>query len=183
VGAQHPGSEAMPRWDRVSDKRYTSPWVSGESTSERLWELHREIIRLVLHGHKNVEIAAELGIGASTVSYVRNSPLGRLVLKEMAAKRDEVAITKEIDIARRVQEYAPKALALLEEIIEGKQEEASIALRQNTAKHYLGMAGHSPIQKVATLSGSLSRDELEELKGRAVEAGRALGVIAEPQPE
>ena len=73
-----------------------------------MWEMHHEIVRLLVLGMKNVEICKVLGVSQPMVSYVRNSKVVKDQLAIMRAARD----ADTIDVARDIREKAPKALAL-----------------------------------------------------------------------
>jgi hypothetical protein len=65
----------------------------------------------------------------------------------------------------------------LELIIQGKIEGVSPALRAKTCENYLSRGGHGTVQKIASVSGSLSREDIEELKQRAKDAALQQGAM------
>jgi Bacterial regulatory proteins, luxR family len=162
-----------------SDRRFVE---TRSYNIQALWDHHHEIARRLALGQSNVEIAEQLNITPQTVSNFRNSPLGKKVLSQL----QEQLYSETIDVAKRIQDFAPKALALIEEIIEGKHKQASLALRAKYASQHLGRAGYGELKKVAIASTSLSRDEIDEIKQRAREASFNSGVIereTRSQPE
>ncbi len=152
------------------DRRFVE---KREYDIKQLWDSHQEILRLLVLGKNNQQVAEELGITPQTVSNVRNSPLAREHLQTLQNGRD----AETTQIHKRVQEFAPVALQLLEEIIRGEHEDASIGLRAREANNALGRAGMGPIQKIASLSTTLSRDDIEAIKERARSAAREQGVM------
>ena len=138
-----------------------------------LWEKHHEIARQVVLGRTNVDIANSIGCTPQTVSNVRNSPLAKAKIDSLNESRDEETVS----IAKRIEEFAPVALELLEEIVSGNIPEASIALRAKVASSHLGRAGYGEVHKAHILSQHLSREDIERIKMRAVSAAQNAGMI------
>lgn len=156
--------------DKLDDKRFVEHRRYNIKT---VWEKHREISRQVILGRSNKEIASDLGITPQTVSNVRNSPLARAELEKLGEARDMDAKS----IAQRIEEFAPVALELLENIVKGQVPGASIALRAKVAGDQLGRAGHGEVKRIQSLHAHLSRSDIEKIKARAVENARIAGVI------
>ena len=152
------------------DRRFTS---ERKYDIKALWEKHAEITRQVVLGRTNVDIAESIGCTPQTVSNVRNSPLAKAKIETMSEQRDEETVS----IAARIEQFAPVALGLLEEIVNGKVPEASIALRAKVASSHLGRAGYGEVHKAHILSQHLSREDIERIKLRAVSAAQSAGVI------
>jgi hypothetical protein len=134
--------------------------------------MHHEIIRLLMLGMKNVDIAKRIGCTEVQVSSIKNSPivLDRLAL--MNAARD----IKSIDISKDIMEVAPEALKLLKKIVRGEEIGAQVAplgLQAKTAESLLDRAGFGAVKKVATSNEHVfyTNDEIEALKARARENG------------
>ena len=162
------------------DARLLSPSDSGKTFRiGKLWEIHHEIARRLSLGEKNRSIADALGITEVMVSYTKNSKLVEDKVDILRASMD----ADTIDLGIRIKEFAPKALVLLEEIIEGKHDEASIALRARYADRHLDRAGLAPIKKIAVATGHLSRSDIEEIKRRATGAAVESGIVDIGQPE
>ena len=151
--------------DRIGDRRRKPPGVRKVWQVSKIWELHEEITRRILLGQKNKDIAKSVGCSAQTVSNVRNSPVIQDKLALMRGARDAYTV----DIARDIQEFAPIALELLKNTIEGKAdaENASIALRARTAESWLDRAGHAPIRKEQHITAHLTGEEIAEIRDRA----------------
>lgn len=109
------------------------------------------------------------------VSYTRNSPIVQTQLAMLGERRDQVAV----DLAAEIKEKAPKALKLLEEIIDGigenSGEHASINLRAGTAEKWLDRAGYVAPKNDPSLHLHAHRwlgaDDIEKIKQRARDAG------------
>ena len=142
---------------RVGERRYNI---------KELWDKHREIARQLVLGGTNVGIASVVGCTPQTVSNVRNSPIGQAELERLHGARDD----ETVNIAKRIEEFAPVALELLENIMTGKQPGASVALRAKVATGHLGRAGYGEVHKVHALHGYVTKDDLEEIKARALSA-------------
>lgn len=89
-----------------------------------------------------------------------------------------------IDIARDIREFAPKALDLLKEILQGEGTSgqlASPALKVSVAKDLLDRAGYAPIKSidVRSVHAHLTKEDIEEMKKRAFEGSNAPLVRAE----
>jgi DNA-binding transcriptional MerR regulator len=132
---------------------------------KQLWEHHHTILRMVALGMSNKEIADTVGCTPQTVSNVRNSPMAQGVLDQHREKLDEEVVT----MAERINRFAPTALALLEDIIDGRRD-APMGLQAKTAENYLARAGYGPVHKAVNLSQHLTREDIERIKERAAAA-------------
>ncbi|MFA6972670.1 MAG: hypothetical protein WC208_14905, partial [Gallionella sp.] len=141
---------------RVEERKYTVTQV---------WDSHREIARLLVLGLKHVDIANQLGVSEATVSYTANSPIIKREIENMRAARD----LDTVDVAKRIQEVAPKALTVLENLLTT----ANDAIKYRTAADILDRAGHAAVKTLRTesLVAHLSRDDIEEIKNRAKQIG------------
>ncbi len=130
-------------------------------------ERHHEILRMIVLGKENSEIAARLNITPQTVSDLRRSPIAQDYLNVLQIARD--AETAEVSgIIARGQ---PVAAKLLERVINRKEEDAGIALIVKTAQDFLSRGGNSPIQKTQVESSHhISPDTIELIKQRRAEA-------------
>src|SRR5215510_336005 len=145
------------------DKRFKD---ARKYNIKKLWQLHANITQQVSLGKTNVEIAEQLDITPQTVSNVRNSPIGKEKVEILTAAMD----AETVDIGRRIREFAPKALEYLERIIEGREPGASVALRAKYAAQHLGRAGYGEITKVHSLNATVTKDDIEAIKQRALAA-------------
>lgn len=138
---------------------------------ERMWDSHHEIVRLLLIGMKQVDIARTLGVSEVMVSYTANSAIVRRQLDQMRAARDADAI----DISKRIKALLPKAVEVLEQTME---EGVIPQLRLAAAKDVLDRGGHPAVKGVDVRTGPtfLTRDEISEIKERA----RSIGLTVVP---
>ena len=144
-------------------------WQVGE-----LWDLHHEIMRYLLLGYQNVEIAKKTGCTPEHVSSIRNS---RVVMDRMAllrAARD----ADTIDVAQDIRAMAPESLKLLKSVIRGEQKDASIGLRVKVAESNLSRSGYDPPKRFEgqIAHAHFSSEEIEDLKKRAVEEDQMIRV-------
>lgn len=139
-----------------------------------MWDSHREIARLAVTGMKQADIARELGVSEVMVSYTMNSPIVKRQLDQMRAVRDIDAV----DVSKRIQEIAPRALEVLNELLD----EGNDNIRLKAATDILDRAGHAAVKTLRTesLSVHLNKDDLEEIKQRAREIGLCVDVTSEP---
>jgi hypothetical protein len=140
---------------------------------KEIWYQHHEIIRLIVLGYGNVEISNLTGYTPQTISNIRNSPIVRERISELQGELD----SRTLNIVERVREFEPIALAHLELIIQGKVEGVSPALRAKTCENYLSRGGHGTVQKIASVSGTLTREDIEDLKRKAKEAALQQGAM------
>jgi len=157
---------------------------SGERRTfevDKMWEVHHEISRLLLLGMNNVDIADRLGVSAAMVSYTRNSPVVKDKMALMTGARDADVV----DIMVEIKEKAPKALKLLENILDGTPgtigELASPALKATTAEKWLNRAGY-PEQKPNVnlhMHQHYNAEDIERIKQRARESGMVVDIKPE----
>jgi len=135
-----------------------------------LQDKHHEVIRRLLIGQEVAGIAREMGMTTAAIQAIKSSPLIQQRLQVLQGARDLVAV----DVSKRIKDLAPKAVDLLERIIEGTEEGATVSLRAKVAMDNLDRAGN-PRQsyiKSENLHAFLSRDDIEEVKKRAEERRR-----------
>jgi len=142
----------------------------------KLWDKHHEIIRLIVLGFGNKEIAELVGIGHHMVSVIRNSEIPQRHIKVLQAARD----SKCVDVSRALLEDAPKSLQLLMDVRDG-EEAADIRLRASVAQDLLSRAGYGKVQKVqgAVVHGVVSEETLARVKARRAGAETEDAVEAE----
>jgi hypothetical protein len=166
--------------EREPDARYKDRTKTFQV--QHMWEIHHEITRRLLLGQRAADIAHDLSISPSMVSYVRNSPVVKDRLEIMKGARD----ADTIDLAKRIRENAPIALRLLEDIIEGEVLTASgerlevpVGMRAKEANNMLARAGYGPITNVKGqhLHGHFTREDIEEIKNRARKDGVDSGAV------
>ncbi len=136
---------------------------------KEMWDKHLEISRLLLLGMSGRDIAEQLGVTEVMVSYTKNSRVVKDRLAIMRSARD----ADTIDLAKRINDFGPTCLNLLEDIIKGKGEgvDANLGMRAKYADKHLGRMGHGEIKKLQQASVHLTPDEIEEIKDRAKNSG------------
>lgn len=160
----------------LSDQRYA---IQRKYEVKHLREMHEEICRLLILGFNNQQIAAKVGTTAQMVSNTRNSELGRKRIAELSGQRDADAV----QMRKRIDEFADISQDLLEDIIAGKYEEASLAMRAKYADRHLSRAGHGTISKNVGISAHLSGEQIEEIKANAIKAARDGGHIVDVEDD
>ena len=141
---------------------------------KNVWEHHQQMLRLLALGHSNNAVAEATGVTPQTISNLRNSPVAQPRLEHFRKELDREAI----DIGAKITEFAPVALRLLEDVITGAIE-APISIRAKYASAHLGRAGYAEIRKVAAITSHLTRDDIEAIKMRALDAASEAGLVVE----
>lgn len=134
---------------------------------QKMNQLHHEIVRRIVVGQKDSEIAAALGCTTATVKYTRESPVVKQKLEIMMGARDASAV----EIRKRIQNLAPLALHRLEEIME--DDTASESVRMKIAQDLLDRAGYDPVKKTMDV-GKYNEERINEIKQRARQNGMTL---------
>lgn len=139
---------------------------------KQLNPLHHEILRRALLGDSHKDIATALDCTVATVSNAVNSGLGRDKLQTMTA----VADINSVELAQQIRETAPKALAIIQEILDS--DTANYATKFRAATDILDRAGHGAVKKVDIRKSAteLSIEELERLKYDAIDRMRKTGM-------
>ena len=155
------------------DKRFKRTDEQRHYSVRAVWEKHHEVLRRIVLGQKNVDIAKDLHCTPQMISDLRNSPLGKEVLKVYMQERDEEVR----DMRAQIDEFAPVALSYLEDVITGAAPGVSPALRARTAENYVSRAGYGTVTRVQTLHATVSRGEIEQIKQRALELASRSGQL------
>lgn len=131
------------------------------NTSDNILDKLFEKVCEKLTGFLEVELEKRLS-GALT-----NTTLA--VRTELDALREAKLLPHEFKIA--CEHFAPRALAFIENLIDGKIPGATLALRAKYAEYMLACAGHAPIRKLHyNPTEHLSQGEIEAIKKRALAA-------------
>ncbi len=129
--------------------------------------MHQEMLRMALVGEKYSAIADALGVTNQTVTYVLNSNLGRRALQTMEAARN----ASTVDVANQIMEMQPKALAVLDEIMDDK--DSGAAQRVKVALGILdrtGMGVTKNINMANVNNGFFDENDLSDIKNIAAMA-------------
>lgn len=142
----------------------------------KLQERHREILRLAAMGGTDKDIAARMGVTTVMVRYTRRGALGNKQLIMLRNGRDMAAM----DISERIQELAPDALRVIEEVVQqGTIDNVPIDRKERIAasNKILDRAGHVPPQKIIGNINHrlLTNDHIQEIKDRAREISATNG--------
>lgn len=157
------------------DRRFTR---NRSFNIKQLWASHEAILRLTATGLTNKQVAHLTGVTPQTVSNTRNSPPGRLKLLEHSSALDQ----QMLDLSSQIKSFAPIAESLLESIVDGSTP-APITLRARYAADFLDRAGHVPVRKIMSLQTTLTKDDIESIKSRAIEAAKSNGMLLEHSDE
>ncbi len=128
---------------------------------KKLWGRHREVARLHVLGFKNLEISELLGITTATVVNNLNSGLVKEELARLSALRDKGAI----DIAKDIDEMLPLALDTMRNIMANGSKDGD---KLKSAIRVLDMGGHSPVRKILAAHAVFDKEDLAEIKRRAM---------------
>jgi predicted transcriptional regulator len=145
--------------------RHRLPETHKQYQIEQMWELHHEVCRLALIGMKQVDIANHLNVSPVMVSYTLRSPIVRRQLEQLKAVRDIDAV----DVAKEIQELAPKAVKVLGEMMDNDLPN----IKLKAATDILDRAGHAAVRTLRTenIHAHFSADEISDIKKRAREVG------------
>lgn len=97
---------------------------------------HREIMRRLLAGERQVDIAAEMNISQSRLSIVINSPIFISEFGKLEAELQQHYISKVSDISAQIQMMQPDALRVLHWIML-RDPKATLSLRRRCARDIL----------------------------------------------
>lgn len=151
------------------DRRFTR---DRSFNIKQLWSSHEVILRLTASGLNNKQVASITGVTPQTVSNVRNSPVGRAKLLEHSSALDQ----QMLDLSTQIKAFAPTAESLLESIVDGTTP-APITLRARYAADLLDRAGHTPVRKIMSVQTTLTKDDIESIKSRALSAAKSNGML------
>ena len=174
--------------EREPDQRFAEPGDRKQFEIQELWEVHHEIIRRLLLGQKGSNIAKDLGVSQSMISYVRNSSVVKEKLEIMKGARD----ADTLDLAKRIRENAPTALRLLEDVIDGQVDtadgekmEVPLRMRVKEAGTMLSRAGYGPITnlKGQFAHGHFTKEDIDEIKSRAQKDAKTSGAVIDITPK
>jgi hypothetical protein len=155
------------------DKRFN---IEGRKYQiQKLWDIHHEILRLLLLGWQPVKIAETLGVTPVMVSYTANSELVKRRLEVMRGARDAEAL----DLAVEIKRFAPEAFQMLQKIMrESDSEKNQIVIAMDA----MDRAGYAPPKVIEGrfLHAHFTTEEIEDMKKRARESGQVVeGELAE----
>lgn len=156
-------------------RRGREPGSSGRLPSgnrnkfiKRMHEGHHQMVRLMLLGYGNKEIASRLGVTPQNVCDVRNSP----IVRERLATLEAAADAEAMDLRSEVMRITQKSVKFLEEVqeAEGRGEGAPLHLRVRVAEGFMDRAIPKKVQG-EFMHAHLTGEDIEEIKKRARDGG------------
>jgi len=174
------------KWEAPEIPRVPDPLDARRKPyKRRTWEVktlmdqHHEVIRRLLIGQKTTAIAQEMNLSKAQVQNIENSPLVQQRISVLQGVRDQVSI----DVSKHIRSVVPKALLLLEKIVDGdvEGEKPSLNLRASVSRDLLDRGGLPKQTNVRTenLHAHLTVTDLDEIKMRAKERVRLVPVAKE----
>jgi hypothetical protein len=118
------------------------------------------------------DVSKALNLNLQTVQHILSTPEGKAAMNKYSQQFTET-------LHDRIQNFAPIAEKFLEELISGKIESASVALRAKYANLALARAGFGEIKNVDIVHATLSREDIERIKLRAKNAALEAGIETE----
>lgn len=143
-----------------------------DKTLDTLNPRHRQLIRLLIGGHSQSDIARILNIHKSTVSRLIRDPL---IVKEVGRLQENADLDATAcvpGVPEKLREGALRGVQVLLDILADKRTDADmLKLKANAANELLSRAGYGPVKQVrieqSSLSAHLTKEDIEELKLRA----------------
>lgn len=132
--------------------------VNKKFFPQTLKHTHREILRLHVMGHSNIEIADILEITPVVVSYTVTSELGKKIINQMELEMDATAV----EVRERFTRLASISVATIADVMVNGDKSSD---RLRAAQDILDRAGHKPVEK--RVSGVFSTEDIKRIKGLA----------------
>ena len=129
-------------------------------TLQKMNQMHHEIVRRIVAGQKDHEIAKALDISKAMVKYTKESPIVQQKLDIMMGARDASAV----EVRKQIEALAPLALHEMSKIM--VDEDASEAVRSKIGMDILDRAGFGAVDWKGDVN-KLSKDKISELKSKA----------------
>lgn len=133
---------------------------------KKVMNMHHEIVRLMVLGYKDVDIARTLDCTPATIRNVRKNPIIQQRLREMNLERDKSAV----EMGSRLREIAVDAVDVIEEAI--NDDSLSLSVRADKGFKVLDRIGFGPVHNIkGQVNHALfTREDIEDIKRRAREA-------------
>ena len=138
--------------------------VPGKEISQpltHLWERHKEIMRRLVAGDRQVDIARDLQMTQSRMSIICNSPAFKTQLERLSIGADNNAL----DVQDRVTALSSDAMSVLEDVLQNG-EGVPKRLQVEVAKDIMDRAGHGAVKKTATITATLGAEDIAEMRER-----------------
>ena len=131
---------------------------------------HRNVARLKFAGLRPTEISTKTGLAISTVRSILSDPLCKAYIEKL----DNLAEEEIVSVRKRMIKLNNKALDRIEDILDANSAKVPWAVILNAAKDNLDRTGYQVVQKSQYMHAHLTKDDINELKQRAVEAGACI---------
>lgn len=118
-----------------------APKTEGPTIKE-MKERHFEIMRRLVAGELQTDIARSLGMTDAWMSIVIASPVFRVELEKLRAEANHNAA----DVGARLTALAPDAMSVMEQAIRDKAADLSMMQKVSVARDVLDRAGHGKPQ-------------------------------------
>ena len=138
--------------------------VPGKEISQpltHLWERHKEIMRRLVAGDRQVDIARDMQMTQSRMSIICNSPAFKTQLERLSLGADNNAL----DVQDRVTALSIDAMSVLEDVLQNG-EGVPKKLQVDVARDIMDRAGHGAVKKTATITATLGADDIAEMRQR-----------------
>ena len=160
--------------DIETNERNNSP----QSTPLReLQPKHKQVARLLVQGYDPKAIASQVNLSVARIYQIKSEAIFQAYMNKLEYQAEE----KIVDVRREIQNAAPRALQILEQLLGANSENVQL----NAAKDLLDRAGYKPIDKTAhlNLNKLLDEDDLQDIHKRLQEAKNVGVVIDVPESE
>jgi hypothetical protein len=132
-------------------------------------EKQRQCARLRVKGHRNLDIAKQLGVNKGTITRWVALPTFQKELSRLSALADDSIMDGAIH--KRLASSASEAVQALIDILQDERDDAKILkLKLSAATEILSRAGFAPVQRMdvrkQTTTATVSSDQIAELKSR-----------------
>ena len=127
-----------------------------------LWERHKEIMRRLVAGERQKDIADDLRMTYSRMSIICNSPAFKTQLERMSLGADNNAL----DIDSRITALSSDAMSLMEDALQDNVMAIAPKDRLGIAKDILDRAGHGATKKIALQTTTITEADLDEMRAR-----------------
>ena len=146
------------------------PGVTVSQPLTHLWERHKEIMRRLVAGERQVDIAKDLDMTQSRMSIICNSPAFKTQLERLSVGADNNAL----DVQDRVTNLSNDAMSVLENVLQDG-ENLPRKLQVDVAKDILDRAGHGAVKKTENrnLNTTLTAEDIESMKADAAKVVHA----------
>lgn len=132
---------------------------------QKMNQVHLEIVRRIVAGQKDHEIAESLGVSKAMVKYTKESPIVKRKLEILQGQRDASAI----EVRKHIENLAPLALHELQKMM--ADEGTADRTRMKIAQDVLDRAGFKPANVNVNAQTKLDKDDISEAKERAKKQG------------